>query len=144
MRGNEKTAGWNANTSATYGLLRYWLPLVLWMALIFALSHVPGDEYPDVKWPFLSYAAHVTLYTVLGLLLMRALARQWGRVSLPRHSASAFAIGLLWGVGDEFHQVFVPFRTFQIGDIVADAIGLLIGILLYLLLRKTLFNKYNS
>jgi VanZ family protein len=41
-----------------------------------------------------------------------------------------FLITLFYGLFDEVHQIFIPGRYFDWWDLVADAIGSLIGILL--------------
>jgi VanZ family protein len=39
----------------------------------------------------------------------------------------AIAISSLYGVTDEYHQVFVPGRTFDVLDMAADAFGSVVG-----------------
>jgi VanZ family protein len=36
-----------------------------------------------------------------------------------------------YGLSDEFHQLFVPGRDFQLGDLLVDTLGALVGIVLY-------------
>ena len=40
---------------------------------------------------------------------------------------SAIAIASLYGVTDEYHQLFVPGREFDVLDLVADTIGSIVG-----------------
>jgi len=40
-------------------------------------------------------------------------------------------IGCLYAFSDEFHQSFVPGRTSEIGDIIADCLGICMAVLLY-------------
>jgi VanZ family protein len=90
-----------------------------WMALIFALSSVPGRRMPSAHaW---DKAAHFCEYAVLGWLLQRAL-REAGLS--PRRAAVAAAISAAaWGVSDEWHQSFVPRRSVEAADALADALG---------------------
>ncbi len=94
------------------------------MAAIFVVSHqssvsIPFDA-PD-------YYAHGMSYTVLGFLLIRALAgghlkaMTWGLV------LAATAIGALYGVSDEFHQSFIPGRHPSVSDVIADTVGSFVG-----------------
>ncbi len=70
---------------------------------------------------------HLLLYLGLGYLVYRALIFSTGRY--------AFWVALmacsLYGLSDEFHQRFVPGRTFQWPDLAFDIFGALLGILLY-------------
>jgi VanZ family protein len=43
-------------------------------------------------------------------------------------AATAFAVAILYGLSDEWHQSFVPGRTPDVWDLVVDAIGALTGI----------------
>ena len=49
----------------------------------------------------------------------------------------AFAIGALYAVSDEIHQIFVPGRSCELRDILIDSAGVLVGILAFQLLRRT-------
>jgi VanZ family protein len=40
-------------------------------------------------------------------------------------------IGCLYALSDEFHQSFVPGRTSELGDIIADCLGICMAVLLY-------------
>lgn len=93
-----------------------------WMAVIFALSSIPGPAFPE-SVDFLSRfatVAHFLLYAVLGLLVIRAL----GRTEI-RALTLAVIIASLYGVSDEIHQIFVPGRSPDVVDWLADTLGAL-------------------
>ena len=103
-------------------LLSLWGPVVLWAALIFALSSVPNLGTDLGTWDtVLRKCAHVTEYAVLALLLYRALGRE-----LP-----AFLVGFAYAVTDEIHQAFVRGRHASPLDVAIDTAGLLIGLLVW-------------
>lgn len=55
-------------------------------------------------------------------------------------------VGLIFAASDEIHQSFVPGRTASIYDFIADAIGILISLLLFEKIKKMLdsiFKKLN-
>lgn len=58
---------------------------------------------------------------------MRALKNSIPKLSLINTFFLAVIITLLYGISDEIHQSFVPNRTYDIHDIVADGIGGLAG-----------------
>ena len=105
---------------------RLWLPVVAWAALIFALSSVPDLGTGLGGWDLvLRKIAHAGEYAVLGALLVRAT----GRAGL------AFALGALYAVSDEIHQSLVPGRLGSPLDVVIDAVGVAVGIVLWQSLR---------
>ena len=101
---------------------RLWLPIVAWATLIFALSSVPDLGTGLGGWDLvLRKIAHAAEFAVLGALLLRALDR----------AAVAFALGALYAVSDELHQVFVPGRMGSPLDVAIDAVGVACGVLLW-------------
>ncbi len=108
---------------------RFWLwaPVVIWAALIFALSSVPSLSTGLGTWDtILRKGAHLTEYAILGALLMRALGRE-----LP-----ALLVGLAYAVTDEIHQHFVRGRHASPFDVAFDATGLAIGLLVYMAAKR--------
>jgi VanZ family protein len=95
------------------------------MAAIFAASSLSNPPVPsDVP----DYSLHGTAYAGLTLVTIRALARgRWSGVTAGA-LAGAWAIAVLYGVTDEFHQSFVPNRTPELRDLRSDAIGALAAI----------------
>lgn len=94
---------------------RYAPPLAV-MALIFGLSATPDLSSglgPLDLW--LRKAAHVTIYAVLWLTLMRA--TDW------RRPVVATVISLLYAGSDEFHQAHVDGRHGTPVDVAIDAAG---------------------
>jgi VanZ family protein len=62
------------------------------------------------------------LYCILGWLIAAALRRAH-RLTLPKTALLAMLIASGYGVTDEFHQRFVPNRTCDVVDWVADTLG---------------------
>ena len=100
-----------------------WGPVVIYMAAIFyasSLTVVPGP----VGW-FSDTFLHMACYGGLALLALRALARgRWSGVSLGV-AIGAWLIATLYGVSDEWHQLYVPGRTAEIRDLLNDTAGAL-------------------
>lgn len=137
--------------------LFYFLPLLLWMGLIFHLSGgagandnslpligrlleraVPGlwarldaQNIDDINFIFRK-TAHISEYFALTLWAFRAL--QYGA---PRLSLKGVALGagvaFLYACTDELHQAFVPRRTSSFGDVMVDSIGIALACCLVLL-----------
>ena len=57
--------------------LKLWGPVIVWAALIFALSSIPSLNSGLGTWDeVLRKCAHVTEYAILGFLLLRAIGRE--------------------------------------------------------------------
>lgn len=104
-----------------------WLPAVALMAMIFAASSTPNlDAIPG---GVSDKAAHFTAYALLGALILRAVARvEWRRVT-PTTALLAWALTVMYGASDEYHQHFVPGRFMGFDDWIADALGAAAAIL---------------
>ena len=106
--------------------LSIWLPVLVWAAVIFAFSSIPSLSSGLGVWDtVLRKCAHVTEYAVLGALLYRALERE----------APALAAGIAYAATDEFHQHFVHGRHGSPVDVGIDAVGVALGMLVWLRLR---------
>ena len=116
-------------------LVRYWLPPVLYAAFIFFLSSVPGKKY---LYAFSSAdkLLHLVEYTVLGYLIARAFG--YNSSGKKRLFIRSFAVCFLYGLSDEFHQWFVPYRVVSFMDMLANVTGSLLGIGIYIKQRKVL------
>jgi VanZ family protein len=101
---------------------RAWVPALLWAAVLFAASSrstLPGDLGGGVD-----KLAHFGAYAVLGVLLA------WAAVASRWSIAWPVLIGLAYAASDEIHQYFVPGRSSDAGDWLADALGVGAGCLL--------------
>lgn len=108
--------------------LYLWLPLLVWMGLIFYLSAQPDLPHPGVGWWDLvvSSGGHAFLFGVLTILSMRVLD---GR----RHAALiALALAALYALSDEWHQTFVPGRYADPWDLLCDGLGAVLALGLWL------------
>ena len=121
----------------------YWLPPVVWMAVILWLStdtgspeHTSSFLLPLVRWllPWATPAqldfihlllrkmGHLVEYAVLAALWFRAFAR--GRGLPPRTAAwLSLSISLAWAFLDEWHQSMLLSRTGSALDVVLDGAG---------------------
>jgi VanZ family protein len=106
----------------------YWLPVLGLMALIFVLSSQSGlrvSADAAVDKPF-RITGHLLAFASLAGLLLVALSR--GRRPRLRDIVAAFGITMLYALSDEWHQSFVPDRAGRLDDVVTDAIGATIGL----------------
>ncbi|HVR35398.1 MAG TPA: VanZ family protein [Methylomirabilota bacterium] len=143
--------------------MKYWLPLVLWMVLIFGastdlMSSRQTSRFigPILRWfdPDVSTrtirnvqlvvrkTAHIVEYAILAWLAWRVLARpvrsrpQTWRWSL---AVAAWSIATLYAISDESHQHFISSRQGSVWDVLLDSFGAAIG----LLILRWILNRRN-
>ena len=114
--------------------LTRWIPLLLWMTVIFYMSGRTKAEVPSFgTWDLLvKKGSHFLAYGFFALLAWWAV-RGWKRPFL-----STFTLTLLYAASDEIHQTFVPTRHGQPTDVLIDILGglTMLLILYYWLGRK--------
>lgn len=139
-----------------------WLAVILWMCLIFYLSHQPATTSSELSTGITELIeltvekvvpnadvitedfhhlvrknAHFFIYLVLGILLMHSLKLN-GIVKF-KSLVAALLICVFYAISDEVHQLFVAGRGAQLKDVFIDSAGAFVGIVIY-----TAFQKVNS
>ena len=100
--------------------LRRWSPALAWAGVILLLTSVPGQAVPNVGIPYLDKVVHLAMYGVLGALLARAAA---DAPSPARLSLLLFGAVAMFAAADEWHQRFIPDRSQDRYDWLADMVG---------------------
>ncbi|MBX7195358.1 MAG: VanZ family protein [Sandaracinaceae bacterium] len=110
-------------------LVLAWLPAALYMASIWMVSSFDTPSLPTSLFPLRDKGVHALEYGVLGFLVAHACLRSFPHHARPRVALFAILCGVLWGVLDEIHQAFVPGRSADVLDLVADSVGVTLGTL---------------
>lgn len=102
-----------------------WIVAGVYAGIIFYLS-TQANPLPTLTAHVWDKLLHLIEYGGLGFLLGLALSQQRsvGWRDILFWSA---LVGLLYGGSDELHQSFVPGRDAEVGDMMADALGCLLG-----------------
>ncbi|MDR3456432.1 MAG: VanZ family protein [Verrucomicrobiae bacterium] len=140
--------------------LRYWLPLLVWMVIIFTASSDADSAHhsslifePIMRWLFPRMSAehigqfhhlfrkccHLTEYAVFVLLAWRAIRQPRKNDRRPwrwDEAGLALALLFLYAATDELHQVWVPGRTALVSDVIVDTSGGVLGLTLLWLAGK--------
>lgn len=111
-------------------MMKFWSPVVLSAAFIFFVSSIPGKDLPAV-FPFQDVAYHFFIFCILAYFFARALKHTYSNLSFLNIILYTVAFGMAYGVSDEFHQAFVPYRVVSGLDVMVDGIGSLIGGLIF-------------
>jgi hypothetical protein len=99
------------------------VPVTLVMGIIFILSHQPGGSFSLPKISNIDKFLHCLLYAVLGLAALLALPPRFRHQRPILASAAVVLFCLFYGITDEFHQFFIPGRSCDVFDVIADASG---------------------
>jgi VanZ family protein len=108
------------------------LPL-LWMALIFCVSHQSRVRLPGPSIPAKDKIIHATVYAVLGFLWIFPLSS----LKVSYLFWIAWGITTLFGISDEFHQKYIPGRTFEVADMLANSVGAFFGVSYGIRIRRS-------
>jgi VanZ family protein len=105
------------DSAARPSALSLWAPVVAYMSLVFALSAMSSPPSPVHVSDKIE---HFVFYGGLALVALRATAG--GRLAgvTPGALVAAWAIASVYG---EFHQWFVPGRSAEVADWLADTLG---------------------
>jgi VanZ family protein len=132
----------------------YWLPPLLWMAVMFVLSTdmFAAEHTGSMLWyvfselaPHATYeqytllhfltrkAAHLTEYAILACLLLRAFRAGAAVAWRWRWALLSLLLVAVHAVLDKYHQAFTQYRTSSVADSMLDmAGGLIVLTLLWL------------
>jgi VanZ family protein len=111
-----------------------WLPLIIYCLAIYIQSSLPGLKHiPEVR--FMDKMLHFGAYGLLGVLFFRAYRTLLLKDSKNLLILISIGSAILYGISDEIHQYFVPFREADIMDVVANTIGSICGVYFYHLWR---------
>jgi VanZ family protein len=107
--------------------VKWWLPLLVWMGVIFvgsSIGSVPrvGGKVTD---GVAHRVAHMIEFAVLGALTLRVVSKD--RPITKRELIITVIVIALYGASDEFHQRFTPGRSSEGLSVLFDVAGGLAG-----------------
>lgn len=132
--------------------LRYFIPMIIWMIVIFVMSNTNGNDsssqsnfFANIVLQFVNInketltfiirkAAHMSEYAILALLTYYALTKIAFNKKIIFQIT--FLISFLYACSDEFHQLFISGRSGQFTDVLIDSAGCLIMLLFSYLWQK--------
>jgi len=110
--------------------LKYWAPLYLYAGIIFYISSIP-KPLPHIAIPYFDKFLHIIEYAIFGILASRAFKNSSQEILYKNFKMLAVLAAVVYGASDEFHQLFVSCRSYDVFDITADLIGGTIGAIFY-------------
>ena len=105
------------------------IPALLWSGIIFFLCFLPGNALPKEDWLdkiYFDKIVHAVLYFILFFLIIRISEKKQTSVFVI-----ASILCIAQGILIEFIQgsSFIQHRSFDVYDILANVVGVLIGII---------------
>lgn len=136
-----------------------WIILILWMGIIFFMSHQPGevsssqsdlvlkifqfigvelnDYFGELATFIIRKAAHFSEYMILFLLAYNV-SRYYKNKNIKLY---LIIFVFLYACSDEFHQYFVPGRSMAFKDVLIDTSGGIFGYIIVSFLERIKINK---
>ncbi len=115
----------------------YTIAVILWISALFSATFLPGTDLPEISFKLNDKLIHVIMYLVLSILFLNA---SWKEkfLKIPK---KRIVMTVLMSVGfiaviTEIIQGFIPGRNTSLYDTIANLIGVVIGFLVFLIMRK--------
>jgi VanZ family protein len=119
----------------SYHFLHYWFPVLLYCLIIFFQSSYPSlARTPDL--PYMDKLLHLAGYALLGMLFLRGFRHSRFNDHAGLIKLASIVLTGIYGVTDEWHQHFVPYRSAELWDLFFDFAGGFLGVYLYQLFLK--------
>ncbi len=108
-------------------------PAIAWFIISTILLCLPGSKLPKIEWLnkiWFDKWVHIIIFAIMVILWCRPIAKKTLPVSaLKKNFLFLSLVWLIYGIMMEWVQLkFIPNRSFDKGDILAGAIGCLVGL----------------
>ncbi|MFA6160087.1 MAG: VanZ family protein [Parcubacteria group bacterium] len=115
--------------------IKYYLPALLWMGIIFYFSSIPGLRYSKsaVEEIILRKGAHFAEFSILFFLLWRIFFLAH-KLKIQKAYWLALLGAIFFGASDELHQTLVMGRTGKIIDAIFDSGSIIFSAEIFLIL----------
>jgi VanZ family protein len=113
---------------------RFLFPALAWLIVCTILFTLPASAFPSEKWytkiPMFDKWVHIGLISILSFLFCWGIYK--GKNNAEKNKRNFILTGIIclgYGIVIEFIQRnFIPNRSFDMGDIIADGVGSLAGV----------------
>jgi VanZ family protein len=112
----------------------FW-PAIIWWLIVTYCSLTVAPQLPDFNLFTADKLIHFGIYGLLCLLILGGF-RFSGKMLTLKVVIFAVAISAIWGAILETCQAYLPYRTYELDDMVANTIGACLAPPLYWLVRK--------
>ncbi|MDD8017925.1 MAG: VanZ family protein [Bacteroidota bacterium] len=131
------------NQSKLVSFFQFQLPAIAWALFIFTVSSIPAIKLPSLVH-YSDKVIHAGVFFVLCWFLHIAFHFQGNKFLQSRSLWIALILTSVFGISDEYHQLFTPGRSTEFFDWVADTVGAAVYVLLYLRFKFYSISLANS
>ncbi len=96
-----------------------------------------GAGNGGISWIPILY--HFTVFFLLGFFLFITI--KGDKKIKIKYLIIVLIISIIYAISDEFHQLFVAFRSFSISDILTDTTGIFLSAIIHLYINKKNYHK---
>lgn len=100
----------------------YLIISIVWMVLIWTISSLPSSELPSFRVFGFDKIAHFSIYMIWGLLVNKHLLKVRAHIVT---SIAIYSLMCLCASLDEWHQHYIPGRSVNVYDLLANLLGLI-------------------
>lgn len=112
--------------------MKSFIPAICWVILSTILFTLPGTSLPTEDWLskiWVDKWVHIGLFAIMAFLLCRGIYKRKITSGKYRYFIMCGILCLCYGIIIEFVQkYFIPFRSFEIVDILMDGVGSFLGV----------------
>ena len=101
--------------------MKYWTTIGVTVLILVAVL-LPGSKVPDVGITGFDKLAHVTLFFLWSLAVRHDFTTGFNWIMV-------WVVGVLFSISTEILQLFAEDRSFDLWDMLADAVGLSFGLI---------------
>lgn len=111
---------------------RYNLVTILWALFLLLITLTPGNAMPttgNFNVPHSDKVVHFVGFGILAFLMSRGFKKQYSKIWLRNHYIlCSLVLAISFGIIIEIFQLYIPDRSFDLFDIVANTTGVLAGL----------------
>ncbi len=127
---------------------KYHFWVIAWALTIFIQSSFTAVELPKVEWISMDKVIHMGVFGLLALLCYISFINLSSNNIFNKNAYIWTAVlTIIYGASDELHQYFVPNRSSEFADWIADVLGIILALIIikYILSKKLkLFRSANG
>ena len=118
------------NIKIIKNFFKYHFPFIAWALVIFIQSSFAAVDIPKVEWISVDKVIHMGVFGLLAALCYVSFIHLSTENTFSKNAFVWTAIiCMVYGASDELHQYFVPNRSSEFQDWLADAAGIIIMLL---------------
>lgn len=115
-----------------------YLPALLWASVIAFLSLTASNNLPHLDWQFVTpdKAGHFTVYAILAFLTLFGYAKHSQKQLLNTYICVALGAAVYGFLMEWAQYLLTPDRCFEYPDMLANAIGAILGVFIFYFYNK--------